>query len=165
MKRPTVFLLLAVFASSLTCQFWIPTGTGTVISECAQIVSAVASLQNGQIPSSLFETGKKQRDDFDVNQYFDVLTHISMQEGYTLDYVYQIDSLGGYLLLYARPVDQPPYASILAIPEGTQLPDFRVLLEVEDLERGYFERVVLDIMANQFYLFWHANYNDTLILC
>jgi hypothetical protein len=165
MKRPTVLLLLAVFASSLACQFLVPTGTGTVISECAQIVSAVASLQNGQIPPSLFETGKKQGDEFDVNLYFDVLTHISMQEGYTLDYVYQIDSLGGYPLLYARPVDQPPYASILAIPEGTQLPDFREHLEVEDLERGYFERVVLDIMANQFYLFWHANYNDTLILC
>ena len=34
-----------------------------------------------------------------------------MQDGYTLDYVYQNDSLGGFPLVYAHPVDQPPYAS------------------------------------------------------
>jgi len=33
------------------------------------------------------------------------------------------------------------------------------------VERGYFEYVVMDIMAGQFYLFWHANYNDTQIVC
>src|SRR5918994_2901454 len=165
MKRPIAFLLIALFASSLACQFLNPTGTGTVISECAQIVSAVASLQSGQVPSSLFETGKKQGDEFDVNQYFNVLTHTSMQEGYTLDYVYQIDSLGGDPLLYARPVDQAPYPSVLEIPDNTELPDFREHLQLEDVEQGYFEYVVLDLMANQFYLFWHANYNDTVILC
>lgn len=165
MKRPAAFLLIAVFASSLACQFLIPADTGTVISDCAQLVSAVASLQNGQIPSSLIETGKKQGDEFDVNQYFDVLTHTSMQEGYTLDYVYQIDSLGGYPLLYARPVAQAPYPSVLDIPDNTELPDFREHLQVEDVEQGYFEYLVLDIMARQFYLSWHANYNDTLILC
>ena len=36
---------------------------------------------------------------------------------------------------------------------------------IEDVEQGYFEYVVMDIMANQFYLFWHANYNDTEIVC
>jgi hypothetical protein len=51
------------------------------------------------------------------------------------------------------------------IPENTQLADFREFLDVEDVEQGYFEYVVLDIMANQFYLFWHANYNDTEIVC
>ena len=79
MKRPAAFLLIAVFASSLACQFLIPADTGTVISDCAQLVSAVASLQNGQIPSSLIETGKKQGDEFDVNQYFDVLVTYAKQ--------------------------------------------------------------------------------------
>jgi len=167
MKRPLRFFLFMLVASSLACQFLIPTstGAGTVISECAGIVASIASLQPGEVPQSLFETGKKQGTELDVNRYFDVLTHISMQDGYTLDYVYQIDDLGGYPLLYARPVDQAPYASVLEIPENTQLPDFREHLAVEDLEQGYFEYVVLDRMANQFYLFWHANYNDTLILC
>ena len=110
-------------------------------------------------------TGEKRGDEFDVSQYFDVLNHISMREGYALDYVYQNDDLGGYPLLYARPMDQVPFASTADIPEGIEWSDFQQYIEVEDTEQGYFEYVVMDILANQFYLFWHANYNDTLIVC
>ena len=164
MKRPILFLLV-ISVSLLACQFLTPSRAGTVLSNCAQIVSAVAHLQTGEIPEHLFQSGIKQGDEFDVSQYFDVLTHISMQGGYALDYVYQNDSLGGFPLLYARPVDQTPYASMGDIPENTQLPDFQEYLNVDDSEEGYFEYVVLDIMANQFYLFWHANYNDLQIVC
>jgi hypothetical protein len=62
-------------------------------------------------------------------------------------------------------VDQAPYASTSDIPESTTLLDFHDYLAVEDTEQGYFEYVVLDIMANQFYLSWHANYNDLEIVC
>jgi hypothetical protein len=117
------------------------------------------------IPESLWTTGRKAGDELDVNRYFDTMTHISMREGYTLDYVYQIDSLGGYPLLYPRPVDQAPYASSSDIPENVDLPDFQEYLEVDDTPQGYFEYVVMDLMANQFYLYWHANYNDTQIVC
>lgn len=165
MKRPIHFFLLVIFASSLACQFLVPSSTGAVFPDCAGIISSVASLQKDEVPRSLFETGKKQGDAFDVNQYFKVLRHISMQDSYILDYVYQIDSLGGYPLLYVYSVDQAPYDSVLDIPENTELPDFREHLEVEDVEQGYFEYVVMDLMANQFYLYWHANYNDTLIVC
>jgi hypothetical protein len=128
-------------------------------------VSAVAGLQAGDIPEQLFNTGIKQGGEFDANQYFSVLTHISMQEGYALDYVYENDGMGGYPLLYVRPVDEEPYASITDIPENRELPDYHEYLNVEDAEQGYFEYVVMDIMARQFYLFWHANYNDTEIVC
>jgi hypothetical protein len=88
-----------------------------------------------------------------------------MQDGYALDYVYQNEDLGGYPLLYARPVDQVPFVSAADVPEETAGLDFQQFIEVEDTEQGYFEYVVMDILANQFYLFWHANYNDTLIVC
>ena len=165
MKKSTIFALLVVFASSLACQFLTPARPGTMISDCAQIVSAIAHLQAEDIPQHLFETGTKRGNEFAVHRYFDVLTHISMQDGYALDYVYQIDSLGGYPLLYAYPVNQTPYASITDIPESTQLPDYQEHLHVDDTEQGYFEYVVMDIMAGQFYLYWHANYNDTQIVC
>ena len=165
MKKQSYFILFVVLVFSLACQFLIPSRTGTVIFDCAQIVSAMGGLQPGEVPEQLFNTGIKQGDEFDVNEYFNVLTHISMQEGFTLDYVYQNDSLGGYPIMYARPVDQVPYASVTDIPENTQLLDFREHLQVEDVEQGYFEYAVMDIMASQFYLFWHANYNDTQIVC
>lgn len=165
MKKPALSLLLSLFASSLACQFLIPSRTGTVIPNCTQIVSGMGALQAGETPDHLFNTGVKRGDELDVNDYFDVLTHLSMQEDYTLDYVYHNDSLGGFPLVYARPVDQTPYASVADIPAGTELPEFREHLQVADVEQGYFEYVVLDIMARQFYLFWHANYNDTQIVC
>ncbi len=167
MRKQTAFLLFIVLLISLACQslFTAPARTGTVISNCAEIVKAVEETWPGEIPGHLLETGKKQGDEFDANQYFDVLTHISMREGYALDYVYQTDFLGAFPMLYARPVDQAPYASAGDVPSNTKLPDFSVYLEVEDLEQGYFEYVVMNIMASQFYLSWHANYNDTEIVC
>jgi hypothetical protein len=165
MKKSLVLFLLVLLASLSSCQFFSPSRSGTAISACSTAVSAVNALQTGVIPEYLWTTGKKQGDEFDVNQYFRALTHVSMRQGYTLDYVYQIDNLGGYPLLYARPVDQTPYASTVNIPEDTEWPDFLEYLDVEDTEQGYFEYVVMDIMADQFYLYWHANYNDTQIIC
>jgi hypothetical protein len=165
MKKQTILALFLLIVSSLACQFVAPSRPGTMISDCSQTVFDVRSLQSSETPQYILLTGTKQGNEFDANQYFEVLDHISMQEGYALDYVYQNDDLGGYPLLYARPVEQVPYASAADIPQNTQLLDFQDYLSVEDVEQGYFEYVVMDIMANQFYLFWHANYNDTLIVC
>jgi hypothetical protein len=165
MKTRTIFILLVVFASSLACQFLFPSRTGTLISDCSELVSAIADLQAVDIPEHLANSGIKNGNEFDVNQYFRVLTHLSMREGYALDYVYINDSLGSYPLIYARPMDLAPYTSPADVPEAMQTSDFRDYLEIQDVEQGYFEYVVLDIMARQFYLSWHANYNDTEIVC
>lgn len=164
MKRQKHILLLMV-AFSLACQFLAPRVSGTIISGCPEIVSAVAAIQPADIPDQLMETGLKSGDEFDANQYFDVLPHLSMHAGMVLDYVYQNDDLGAYPLLYARPADQAPYPSAADVPDNAQLPDFRDFVEVVDVEQGYFEYAALHIMADQFYLFWHANYNDYEIVC
>src|SRR5687768_13556762 len=155
MNKQSIFILIVVFVASLGCQALGSSRPGTVMSDCSEIVSKVSALKSGEIPEHLWITGKKQGNEFDVSQYFNVLTHISMQEGYALDYVYQNDDLAGYPLLYVRPVDQAPYASAADFPSETEWPDFREYLDVEDTEQGYFEYVVMDIMADQFYLFWH----------
>ena len=165
MKKQMVFVLLVVFITSLACQLLFPAGTGTAGSDCANIVAAVGNIQPGDIPKHLLQTGVKQGDEFDANSYFDVLTHISMRAGYLLDYVYRVDGLGAFPVLYARPADQAPYISMEEVNSATQLPDFHAYLDVDDVEQGYFEYVVMDIMARQFYLDWHANYNDREIIC
>ena len=163
MKKQTIFWLLVCFAPSLACQSVSSSGTGTIISDCAEIVSAVENIQPGKIPNDLRRTGIKQGNEFDANQYFGVLTHVSMREGYTLDYIYHVDDLGAFPMLYARPVEQTPYASVEDVSGSTKLPDFREYVVLEDIEQGYFEYTVLNIMAGQFYLDWHANYNDDII--
>ncbi len=166
MKKQIVGLVLAAFVISLACQLFVPTEReGTVILDCAEIVSAVTAIQPTDIPEHLMETGIKQGGEFDVNDYFDVLTHLSMQDGYALDYIYPVDFLGAFPYLYTRPSDQPPYASVSEIPESVELGNIRDHLEIEDVAQGYFEFAVMDIMAGQFYLVWHANYNDTEIVC
>src|SRR5687767_6682105 len=164
MKKYCVFLVVVMLVS-LSCQFLAPAREGTIISNCDDIVNAVGQIQPGAAPQHLLDTGIKLGDEFDVNQYFTVLDHVSMREGYMLNYVYISESLGGSPLLYARPESQAPYASMADIPANTQLPDFREYLEIEDVEHGYFEYVVLNTMANQFYLDWHALYNDMEIVC
>ena len=165
MRHQTKVFVIVLLLSSLACQFLTPSRSGTRISACSEIVLNIRTLQSSQLPEHLLLTGEKRGDEFDVSQYFEVLNHISMQEGYALDYVYRNDGLGGYPLLYARPVDQTPFASTADFPEDTEWQNFHQYLEIEDTEQGYFEYVVMDLLANQFYLFWHANYNDTLIVC
>lgn len=164
-KQPTLFLL-AVFGVSLACQFLSPSAReGTVISACADIVTAVRAIQPGEVPQGLLETGVKQGDEFDANAYFDALPNLSMREGYTLDYIYPVDSLGSFPSLLARPVEVPPYTSSADVPQNQNLENYWEFVEVEDVEQGYFEYAALLIMAEQFYLVWHANYNDTEIVC
>jgi hypothetical protein len=165
MRKQAFLLSVTLLIFSLSCQFLARAPKGTAISNCSDILSAMVDLQVGDIPGYLLETGRKQGGEFDVNEYFNVLTHVSMQEGFALDYVYPIADLGASPILYARAVDQAPYASTEDVPENTELPDFHDYLKVDDVEQGYFEYIVMDIMAGQFYLYWHSNYNDTQIVC
>lgn len=166
MKKRAIFPALVALVVSLACQLFFPAGReGTVIPNCADLVAAFQRVQPGPVPEHLEQTGVKQGGEFDANDYFDALTHISMQEGFALDYVYSVDFLGAYPILYARPEGQPPYASTQDIPENTELADFRDHLDIEDTAQGYFEYVMMDILAGQFYLVWHAYYNDTRIVC
>ena len=113
------------------------------------------------------ENAVKTADDFDVSTYFDVLDHLSMQEGYTLDYVYTYEFLGGRPVLYTRPSEQAPYQTLTDFPrveDGSQS-SYLDRVVIDGTPEGYFQFVALDVMGEQFYLVWHANYNDTRILC
>ena len=121
MNRKIALPLLALLFASLACQALFPEPApprdGTVISNCADITTAIRAMQTAEIPQGLFETGIKQGDEFDVNEYFTVLPNLSMTDGYTLDYVFYGDSLGGFPVLAARPADLSPYATREDIPD------------------------------------------------
>lgn len=169
MKKPTIAFLLVMLVLSLSCQSLFPTAVpprdGTVILNCPEMTKAFRTIQAMNIPQELENTGVKQGGELDVNEYFTVLQNISMQEGYVLDYVFHVDGLGSYPILAARPVDQSPYTEEKDVPEGSELASYWNYIEIQDTEQGYFEYMALRIMANQFYLVWHANYNDMEIVC
>lgn len=136
-------------------------------------VDAVSMLHQGRhTPDHLKqEDAVKTGEEFDVNEYFSVLTHLSMQPGYVLDYVY-FYGIGGEPVIYAREVDQTPYLTYSEyvdaegkISFGESWARARDRIQVDGTAEGFFEFIVLRIMGNQFYQFWHALYNDATVVC
>ena len=100
-------------------------------SPLQETVDGMAALAGSQqIPENLMaDEPLKLGGEFDPNQYFSVLTHLQMEPGYTLDYVYYYDFMGGYPALYARPADQAPYQTVpgavdLHVTTAHRLPEF-----------------------------------------
>jgi hypothetical protein len=149
-------------------------------SVCQQAtVDALSALYAAQkLPEHLMESeAVKTGQEFDVNEIFSVLSHLSMEPGYVLDYVYCYDSISGWPVLYARPQGQPAHSTCSALfqePDsaggvGDEAADpWRAYLnhvQSDGTPEGFFELAVLDLMGGQFYLYWHAGYNDTQVLC
>ncbi len=128
-----------------------------------------------------FNSGEpfRKAGDFDPNRYFAILKHLKIESGYTLDYVYYLDELGGKPLVYARKVGDPPFQSYDEFLESIgqersgersyiNLPnafDYLQKIQVDGTEASYFQFDILAELGDQFYLSWHALYNDFIILC
>jgi len=96
---------------------------------------------------------------FDPNEYFMVLSHLEPEDGYMLDYVYFAPGGDGLPYMYARREGEPPYATYSEY-ETAEVEDYLNHIQVDDTAEGFFELAVLSIMGEQFYLSWHAEYND-----
>ena len=136
---------------------------------CQQTIDAFTDLTDNLIfPRHLLRRfAFKTWRDFDPNKYFTVLSHVAMKPEYVLDYVYQYDGMGGYPLLYGREKGQFPYFTYARYERSHSdgAPDYLGYLETDGTAHGFFEFAVLDLMGGQFYLFWHAAYNDSMIVC
>ncbi|MBM3158037.1 MAG: hypothetical protein FJ004_12260, partial [Chloroflexi bacterium] len=74
------------------------------------MVDAMSALPSGyDTPEFGYDVPESDRLEgwFDVNQYFSVLNHLSLQPGYTLDYVYSNFGSGAHPDLYATNSDRP----------------------------------------------------------
>ena len=170
MNKFSVIAIVALVAATLACQAVFPDQIGSDLPDmgCHETIAAVNNLWNGLTFPQYFseENPARQGGEFDPNRYFDAFTHLTMQDGYMLDYVYHQDGMGGYPLLYARLADQSPYATetdyLAAVSDP---PDYLSFVLPQENPEGYFEYAAFTVLANQFYLDWHANYNDWQVLC
>ena len=169
MNKIPVIAIVALIAAMLACQAIFPTQPPADTSDlgCHDTIAGVEELLSGLSIPTYFreENPSKQGGEFDPNRYFETFTHLKMKAGYVLDYVYHQDSLGGYPLLYARLVNQTPYANEAEYVAVTDLPDYLSFILPQDSPEGYFEYAAFSMLSNQFYLDWHANYNDWQVLC
>jgi hypothetical protein len=163
------FLLLALALISLCATVTQILGGGGKQDETPlqDKVDEMRALIGGQTFPDHFQAENPERTgaEFDPNLYFGVLSHLSMEPGCTLDYVYHWDGMGGYPVLYARPLDQPRYRteSEFSAAGGTY-GQWLEHIQADGSEEGYFELVLFSQMGGQFYLWWHANYNDVTIV-
>lgn len=158
--------LIIIFIFLLNACGPAPEGSRT-LSACRATVDAMSALTGGlEIPEN-FQTENPVRNggEFDVMKYFTVLDHLSMQPGYVLDYVYHFDGMGGSPLLYVRPADRSSYATEADLAASAESTNYLDYVQTDDTPESYFQFVLLAMMGNQFYLYWHANYNDSQIVC
>jgi predicted small lipoprotein YifL len=150
-------------------------------ANCSSAVDGLYTLKSGLEFPQYFqaENPVKQGGEFDPNRYFEVLTRLQMAPGYVLDYAYRFDGMGGGPLLYARQSGQEPFKTasdlLAALNTGEKInPDkpsfgwnelYLSRVQVDGSPESYLEFILLAISGGQFYLFWHSNYNDTVILC
>ena len=152
-----------------------PASTPSKPSICKQsTIDALSALHaNLEFPDYLAEGGaRKPAEEFDVNETFSVLSHLSMEPGYALDYVYYSEFVGGLPVLYARPVDRAPYLTYAELITATNTAasspppaNYREYVRVDGTAEGFFELALFHLMGNQFYLSWHAGYNDATAIC
>ena len=147
---------------------------------CRTSVDGINTIRKDlKIPDHFIRSPLRQDSDFDVNQYFSVLTHLSMAPGYTLDYFIDSNGLGGRPAIYARKSTDAPFkndadysksidaqkASLGAYTPLNHDSDYLAQVHIDGSHEGYFQYAAMALLAGQFYLEWHANYNDTRIIC
>ncbi len=164
------------------------TATATTISAKTwyqKVANELRALQPLDAPNNLKPAdGTKNGTEFDVNTYFSALTHLSMQEGYVLDYVYLSDGAGGGPILYIRQADAAPFKnydeykaathespkqandkSMIWLVKDAAAGPFGNKISTDGTKEGYFEYALLQIIANRFYLFGRTLVGDRRIVC
>lgn len=115
----------------------------------------------------------RDRAAFDPNRFLGLFRNISVRQGYVLDYVYSASGGNGHPSLYARKAEAPPLPSqpLLEFLTATNAPSQDSYLSHVDAlqadggEQGWFQLALMFLVADQFYLAWHANYFDTRVIC
>lgn len=130
------------------------------------VVAQIRKLHPKEIPDHLTKKNStKTAGDFDPNAYFSVLTHLAVKDGYTLDYVYHyMADFGGNPCLYARPTDAKPFDTFIEHRDWEEKNSLLSFLVSDGTPDGFFQLAVFHRLAGQFYLYWHANYNDMAII-
>lgn len=175
-----VLMFVAVVAACSGCHG----GAAHTDSAAQQVVDALVALQPSADHRQLaaIMRGGTVSNKFDVNQYFTVLSRLSPDKGYVLDWVYWGGDLGGRPVLYAREANASPFASFdsyaanpINIPptevssasSASERLQFGYIerLRVNDSPEGYFQLVVLRLLGDRFHMFWHERYNETFLVC
>ena len=159
-----VILMLACSLPEAVVDF-LPEKTAGETEIWQEEVDAIKTLTRSQpIPGFLIDPETPPSGElFDPNDLLVPLDHLSLQSGYTLDFVYRYDGIGGKPILYARKMTDPPLERFEDGSNAHQHPYLNAIV-CDGTPEAYFQWVLLHMMGDQFYLYWHAGYHDTEII-
>ena len=119
---------------------------------------------------------------FDLNSFMNIFSHIHMDEGFILDYVYYTDGeTTGFPLPYIHHEEDDPITTLADFhskhssygqygpPEGVNLFQHAVhpytwALLIDGSAESYIEMFIYMMKVSRFYLFWHANSKNRCFL-
>lgn len=179
-NRNLLLVALVAIISIISCQnarIDLDGSQATVVRFSKMIAPFQSALQHLQGKGFRVTATPQLRKAFSVDGYFSVLRHISMKPGWTLDFVYQFDNAGGRPVLYARCLEAEPFKSydefraarnvtkdlFTDVPCGSEF--YNEYIRLDGSPVSYFEYVVLVLMGDQLFHFWHDNLHDELVIC
>lgn len=132
----------------------------------SDLIRDIRAAQGMALPGNLLSnTPQRTGAEFNPNTYLDILTHLSLLEGFALDFTYDYqEGLGGHPCLYARPTHNAPFETMTEHSAWERKHNVSDFLVSDGTAESFFELVVFREVANQFYLYWHAAYNDLRII-
>jgi hypothetical protein len=149
--------------------------------ECRTVMDGLYDLKKDLGLPDHFTAGEplRQGTDFNPNEYFQVLSRLQTAPGFELDYLFFGDDLGGKPVLYARKTGAAPFKTYEEFLKsyGEELSgersyaavnhayDYLDKIRPDGSPESYFQFISMALLGDQFYLFWHGLYNDTIILC
>ena len=179
-KQIMITLITALVLSACSLPFRItstPSPPDSHVSDTEgwqEQVDALKALRRMPIPEHfLYLDVPVDEDIFNPNELLDILDHLQLKPGYLLDFVYYEDGSQGFPILYARQEGAPSFQTIEDYSEAFEQcdqPGSVILCSHMDAiltdgtDAGYFQWVLMHLMGDQFYLFWHALYHDHEII-
>ncbi len=143
-------------------------GKSNLISiECQREIEAIKKLQNKAFVPRDSAGLRRLKEEFKLDDYFNILTHLSVEKGWKIDYRYIWNPMGGYPVIYSYRQGEriDPETGYTKNRQDFDAEDYLDHIKVDRTEEGFFQYIVLSLIGSQFALGWHAGYNDQEIVC
>ncbi|NLI75974.1 MAG: hypothetical protein GX442_05960 [Candidatus Riflebacteria bacterium] len=143
---------------------------GLDLAAMEKILAAAEKVRQEKIPEALTKKrGPFDKGNYDPNRHLAAFPALRLEPGKTLDFVYDLQELGGHPVVYARPATATPFASLaefkkenprryfLGDPVRFQ-PQYLPAIQADGTPDGFLQLAMLVLTSEQFYIFWHASY-------
>ncbi|NVO20023.1 MAG: hypothetical protein HXX13_10000 [Bacteroidetes bacterium] len=119
-------------------------------------------------------------DEFDIRtpfrEYFKTFDCLEVEDGWQIDCYYAHSNTGGKPVIYVRKPDEDIDELLSRIDNKRYMYDHRIFeycqsvntidhLKVTDIEKGLFQLLMLDMIGEDFAIYWHAGYGRKTMIC